>query len=80
MKCFLSEKLKSNEKITLVEDNLLTSEDNGNAELLNSFFSSAVKNLKILVFSDTNPQAENIFHLFSKRYLKIPYPSKYYCH
>ena len=37
---------KSNEKITLVQDNIIISEDKDNTELLNSFFSNAVKNLK----------------------------------
>lgn len=36
--------------------------DKGNTELLNLFFCNTVKNLKIPEFSDTNPQAENIFH------------------
>ena len=53
---------KSNEKITLVDDNKIISEDKDNAELLNLFFSNAVKNLKIPKFSDSNPLAENIPH------------------
>ena len=53
---------KSNEKITLVED-----EDN--ADLINSFFSNAVKNLKIREFSDSNPLAENIPHPIFKAIL-----------
>ena len=54
VKPLLSGKSKSNEKITLVEDNRIISEDKDNAELLNSFFSNAVKiskfpNLVILI-------------------------------
>ena len=54
VKPLLSDKSKSNEKITLVEDNKIISEDKDNAELLNSFFSNAVKiskfpNLVILI-------------------------------
>ena len=62
VKPLLSDKSKSNEKITLVEDNKIISEDKDNAERLNSFFSNAVKNLKIPEFSDSNPLAENISH------------------
>ena len=54
MRPLLSGKSKSNKKITLVEDNKIISEDKDNAELLNSFFSNAVKiskfpNLVILI-------------------------------
>ena len=38
VKSLLSDKSKSNEKITLVEDNKITSEDKDIAELLNFFF------------------------------------------
>ena len=46
------------------------SEDKGNAELLNCFFSNAVKNLEIPKFSDSNPLAENIPHPIFKAILK----------
>ena len=55
VKLFLSEKSKSNEKITLVEDNLLKSEDNDNQKVLNFFFKAA-KNLKLPVFHGTHPE------------------------
>ena len=70
VKPLLSDKSKSNEKITLVEDNKIISEDKDNAERLNSFFSNAVKNLKIPEFSDSNPLAENIPHPIFKAILK----------
>ena len=70
VKPLLSEKSKSNEKITLVEDDKIRSEDRDNAELLNSFFSNAVKNLKIPEFSDSNPLAENIPYPIFKAILK----------
>ena len=38
VKPLLSDKSKSNEKITLAEDNKIISKDKDNAELLNSFF------------------------------------------
>ena len=70
VKPLLSDKSKSNEKIRLVEDNKIISEDKVNAELLNSFFSNTVKNLKIPEFSDSNPLAENIPHTIFKAILK----------
>ena len=68
VKPLLSE--KSNEKITLVEECKLISEDKDNVELLNSFFSNAVKNLKIPEFSDSYPLAENIPHPIFKAILQ----------
>lgn len=62
VKPLLSDKSKSKEKITLTEGKKLITKDKGNTELLNLFFCNTVKNLKIPEFSDTNPQAENIFH------------------
>ena len=70
VKSLLSDKSKWNEKITLVEDNKIITEDKDNAELLNSFFSNAVKNIKIPEFSDSNPLAENIPHPIFKAILK----------
>ena len=54
VKPLLSDKSKSNEKITLIEDNKMIREDKGNAELLNSFFLMLLKvskfpNLVILI-------------------------------
>ena len=43
-----------------MEDETVTMQDENTAELLNLFFSSAVKNLKIPEFSDTNPLAERL--------------------
>ena len=70
MKPLLSDKSKSNEKITLVEANEIISEDKDNAELLHSFFANAVKNLKIPEFSNSDPQAENVSHPIFKAILK----------
>ena len=71
VKPLLFDKSKSNEKVTLVEDNKIISEDKDNAELLNSFFSNAVKNLKIPEFRDSNPLSENIPHPIFKVILNI---------
>ena len=71
VKPLFSDKTKSNEKITLVEDETVTTHDeNKNAELLNLFFSSAVKNLKIPEFSDTDPFAERLSDPTLKAILK----------
>ena len=70
MKPLFSDKTKSNGKITLVEDKTVTTQDEKNAELLNLFFSSAVKNLKIPEFSDTNPLAERLSDPVLKAILK----------
>ena len=53
-----------------MEDETVTTQDEKNAELLNLFFSSAVKNLKIPEFSDTNPLAERLSDPVLKAILK----------
>ena len=70
VKPLFSDKTKSNEKITLVEDETVTTQDEKNAELLNLSFSSAVKNLKIPEFSDTNRLAERFSDPVLKAILK----------
>ena len=55
---------------TLVEDETVTTQDEKNAELLNLFFSSAVKDLKITEFSDTNTLAERLSDPVLKAILK----------
>ena len=60
VKPLFSDKTKSNQKITLVEEETVTTQDEKNAELLSIFFSSAVKNLKIPELSDTKPLAERL--------------------
>ena len=69
-KPLLSDKSKSNEKVTLVEDNKIISEDKDNAELLNSFFSNAVSNLKVSEFRDSSSLEKNIPHPIFKVILK----------
>ena len=71
VKPLFSDKTKSNEKITLVEDETVTTQDEQNADLLNIFFfSNAVKNLKIPRFSNTNPLAERLPYTTLKAILK----------
>ena len=62
VKPLFPDKPKSNQKITLVEDETVTTQDEQNADLLNICFSNAVKNLKIPRFSNTNPLAERPFN------------------
>ena len=69
VKPLLSDKLKLNKKIALVDDKICTQEIKV-AEELNSFFSNIVKNLKIPKYSDTNPLAEEITNLILKLVVK----------
>ena len=62
IKPLLSDKVKSSDKITLVEGGEIINEDGKNAEILNTFFSNAVKNLKIPAYQDADPLANNISH------------------
>lgn len=66
----LSDKSKSDEKLTLVEDIKIINKKESNKEFLNSGFSNAVKNLQIPEFSDINLPAERIFHSIFKAILK----------
>jgi hypothetical protein len=47
VKPLFSEKTMSTDNITLIENNIIVSEDEKVAEVFNSFFSNAVKNLNI---------------------------------
>ena len=42
-----------------------------NAEILNKFFSNAVKNLKIPEYQEADPHANNIFHPILKAIMKF---------
>ena len=53
VKSLLSDKVKSSEKITLVEGEEIINEDGENARILNRFFSNAIKNLKIPEYQGT---------------------------
>ena len=55
VKPLLSNKVKSAEKITLVEGEEIITEDGENAEILNKVFSNAVKNLKIPEYQEAYP-------------------------
>ena len=53
-----------------MEDETITTQDEQNEDLLNIFFSNAVKNLKIPRFSNTNPLAESLSDPMLKAILK----------
>ena len=69
-KPLLSDKVKSSEKITLIEGEEIINEDGENAEILNTFFSNAVKNLKIPEYQETDSLANNISHPIFRATLK----------
>ena len=59
----LSGKIKSCDKISLINGKKIVTWDNKNAEIWNSFFSSAVKNLRIPEFQEVihfSPVKSNI--------------------
>ena len=62
--------MKSSEKITLAEGEKIINEDKENAEILNTLFSNAVKDLKIPEYQQTDPIANNISHQIFKVNLK----------
>ena len=66
----LSDKMKSSEKITLAEEEEIINGDGENAEIINTFFSNAVKNLKIPEYQETDSLANNISHPIFKAILK----------
>ena len=63
VKPYLSDKVKSSEKITLVhEDKIITNNDE-NTKLLNSYFSNVVKQSKTLEFEAIDFSAESLILL-----------------
>ena len=70
VKPLLSDKVKSSEKITLVEEEEIINEDGENVEILNTFFSNAIKTLKITEYQETDSLASNISYPIFKVILK----------
>ena len=62
VKLTLSDKIKTCDEITLINGEKIVTQDDENAEILNSFFLSAVKNLRILEFQEVDPLADKISH------------------
>ena len=55
-----SNKIVSNEKITLVEGKEITKIDQTNAKVLNNFFSNIIKNLEISLYNQVDPICQNM--------------------
>ena len=60
VKPMLSKKIKSNERITLIENDEIIKTEKGTAEVLNVFFSNIVQNLHIQQYNEDDPICENI--------------------
>ena len=54
LKPLLSNKIVSNEKITLVEGKKINKTNQANAKMLNNFFSNIIKNLEIPQYNQIN--------------------------
>ena len=66
VKPLLSDKIKSSDKITLVNGEEIINDDKENAEILIRSFSNAVKNLKIPEYQEADPHGNNISHSIFK--------------
>ena len=71
--------MKSSEKVTVEEEEIIN-DDAENAEILNTMFSNAVKNLKILEYQETNSLANNLSHAMFKVILKYRNHRSIVCH
>ena len=60
IKPFLSDKIVSREKITLIEEDEIVESDSNTAQILNTFFSNIVSNLKIAKYANCHPVSDNI--------------------
>lgn len=65
-KQLLSTKIKYDEKITLVEENMIIKPDRETTKVLNNFFSNIIKNLHIQQFNENDPIYKNINDPFLK--------------
>ena len=65
VKPMFSDKIRSCDKITLIDGEKIVKQDDENAEILNSFFSSAMKNLE-----EVDPLADQISHPILKARVK----------
>ena len=66
----LSDNVKPSEKITLVEGKETVNEDGENAQIINTFFSNAVKTLKIPEYQKTDSLDNDISYPIFKAILK----------
>ena len=60
LKPMLSKKIKSNERIPLIENDEIIKTEKGTAKVLNAFFSNIVQNLDIQQYNVDDPIYENI--------------------
>ena len=60
VKPMLSKKIKSNERITLIENDEIIKTEKGTAKVLNAVFSNIVQNLDIQQYNVDDPISENI--------------------
>ena len=60
MKPFSSDKATPTQKITLIEKEEIITGDDNTQEILNTFFSNIVRDLKIELYSNCDPLANNI--------------------
>ena len=60
IKPFLSNKIVSREKVTLIEEDEIVESDFNTAQILNTFFSIIVSNLKISEYVNRDPISDNI--------------------
>ena len=57
---FLFDKIASREKVTLTEEDEIVESDINTAQILNTFFSNIVSNLKIAEYANCDPISDNI--------------------
>ena len=60
IKPFLSDRIVSREKVTLIEEDEIVESDINTAQILNTFFSNIVSNLKIAEYANYDPISDNI--------------------
>ena len=70
VKPILSNKVISNEKVTLIEHNNIVENDKKTATVFNNFFSNIIKNLGIPEYNETNPMSQNIEYPLMKAIMK----------
>ena len=70
MKPFVSDKVTSTQKITLIDNDKIVKNDDDTAKVLNNFFSNIVRDLKIPDNNNCHPLAENIQEPVLKAMLK----------
>ena len=71
VKPFLSDKVTSTQKITLIETYKIVKIDNDAARVLNNFFPNIVRDLKIPDYNNCDPMAENIQEPVLKAIVKL---------